>query len=318
MTYTHLTMEELCWIEHYFELGIPVKVIAKKLARALQTVYNVVNFIKEGRSIQEYYQNYRANKKRCGRKTKVLSDTDIEHIHEKQALGWTPDVIIHHEDNPLKLSVKTLYRRYRDDSRLDVKKLPMQGRRKPNGHMETRGRGSFCLTIHKRAEIFPDIANEFGHLEGDTIVGKDHQSRVITLAEKMYKSIITLKPSGTDATAVAERLDTWLSGLPKHTIKSITFDRGKEFALWKQLCNKHDIYIFFADVGSPSQRPLNEHSNGLLRRDGLPKQTDFNKLSEDEIQAVADFRNHIPRKSLGYKSPIEMLNTWVSGRYQVV
>ena len=95
--------------------------------------------------------------------------------------------------------------------------------------------------------------------------------------------------------------------LPKHTIKSITFDRGKEFAPWKGLCNKHDIYFFLADAGSPSQRPLNEHSNGLLRWDGLPKQTDFNKLSQDEIQAVGDFRNHIPRKSLGYKSPTEML-----------
>lgn len=316
MTYTHLTMTELCWIEQYVELGLAVTTIANKLSRALQTVYNVVNFLKQGRSIQEYFDRYQANKRQCGRKTKALSDSDIKHIHEKQALGWAPDVIIHHKDSPMKLSVKTLYRRYRDDPRLDVKKLPMQGRRKPNGHMETRGRGSFCLTIHERDKIFPDRAREFGHLEGDTIVGKDHGSRVITLAEKLYKPIIALKPDGTDATAVAQRLDTWLSGLPKHTIKSITFDRGKEFAQWKELCNKHDIYIFFADAGSPSQRPLNEHSNGLLRRDGLPKRTDFNKLSEDEIQAVADFRNHIPRKSLGYKSPTEMLTAWISGQHQ--
>lgn len=39
----------------YFEIGIPVKVIAEKLAWALQTIYNAVNFLKEGRSIQEYY-----------------------------------------------------------------------------------------------------------------------------------------------------------------------------------------------------------------------------------------------------------------------
>lgn len=199
-----------------------------------------------------------------------------------------------------------------------MKKLPIQGQRKPNGHIETWGLGSFCLTIHKRAEVFPDLANEFGHLEGDTIVGKDRKSCVITLAEKLYKSIITLKPSATDATAVAERLDAWLFCLPKHTIMSITFDRGKEFAQWREICNKHDIYIFFADAGSPSQRPLNEYSNGLLRQDGLPKQTDFNKLSEDEIQAVADFRNHIPRKPLGYKSPTEMLTAWINGQYQSV
>lgn len=316
MTYSHLTMKELCWIEHYHELGLAVKTIAKKLSRSLQTIYNVVNALRRGQSIQAYYEAYQANKKRCGRKKVQLSEEEIKHIQEKQALGWAPDVIVHHEDSPLTFSMKTLYRRYRDDSRLDVKKLPMKGKRRSNGHIETRGRGSFCLTIHDRAKIFPNLAHEFGHLEGDSIVGKDHQSRVITLAERLYKPIVALKPKRTDATAVAERLDEWLSDIPRHTFKSITFDRGKEFAQWKELSNKHDIYIFFADAGTPSQRPLNENSNGLLRRDGLPKRTDFNQLSEAEIQAVADYRNNIPRKSLGYKSPVEMLNTWISGRYQ--
>jgi IS30 family transposase len=193
----------------------------------------------------------------------------------------------------------------------------MQGLRKPKGHIERRGRGSFCLTIHERENIFPDMAKEFGHLEGDTIVGKNHRSRVITLAENLYKPIIALKLTGTDATAVAKRLGTWLSSLPKHIIRSITFDRGKDFSQWKRLCNKHDIYIFFADAGTPSQRPLNEHANGLLRRDGLPKGTYFNLWSEQNIQAVADFCNNIPRKSLDYKSPIEMLNTWISGQLQI-
>lgn len=316
MTYTHLTMKELCWIEHYYELGLAVKSIAEKLSRSLQTIYNIVNALRRGQSIQTYYDTYQANKRRCGRKRIHLSEEEIEHIHEKQAIGWAPDIIVHHEDSPLKLSMKTLYRRYRDDERLDVKKLPMKGKRCPNGHRETRGRGSFCLTIHDRAKIFPNLDREFGHLEGDSIVGKDHQSRVITLAERLYKPIIVLQPQRTDAAAVAERLDEWLSIVPRHTFQSITFDRGKEFAQWKYISNKHDIYIFFADAATPSQRPLNENSNGLLRRDGLPKRTDFNQLTETEIQAIADYRNNIPRKSLGYKSPMEMLNTWISGRYQ--
>ncbi|BDP96278.1 hypothetical protein EfmGK961_00940 [Enterococcus faecium] len=54
----------------------------------------------------------------------------------------------------------------------------------------------------------------------------------------------------------------------------------------------------FADPGTPSQRGLNEHSNGLLRKDGLYKAMDFNGVSETFIQSVASKRNHIPRKSL--------------------
>ena len=35
------------------------------------------------------------------------------------------------------------------------------------------------------------------------------------------------------------------------------------------------IFLFFADPGTPSQRGLNENSNGLLRKDGLPKANGF-------------------------------------------
>ncbi len=47
---------------------------------------------------------------------------------------------------------------------------------------------------------------------------------------------------------------------------------------------------------------LNENSNGLLRKDGLPKQMDFNEVDESFIQSIASKRNNIPRKSLNYKN----------------
>ncbi|NEN75374.1 IS30 family transposase, partial [Pelistega sp. NLN82] len=65
----------------------------------------------------------------------------------------------------------------------------------------------------------------------------------------------------------------------------------------------HDIDIFFADPGCPSQRGLNEHSNGLLRRHGLPKQTDFIGMTQPYLSSIAHKINMIPRKSLGYKTP---------------
>ncbi len=56
---------------------------------------------------------------------------------------------------------------------------------------------------------------------------------------------------------------------------------------------------------------LNEHSNGLLRRHGLPKQTDFNEISQEVLSAIADKRNNIPRKSLNYQTPLQVFLSYV-------
>ena len=82
-----------------------------------------------------------------------------------------------------------------------------------------------------------------------------------------------------------------VSSSQSYLFKSITFDCGKEFSNWKSISNAHDIDILFADPGCPGQRGLNEHSNGLLRRNGLPKQMDFTNISQNYLSAIADKRN---------------------------
>ncbi|MDQ8541573.1 hypothetical protein Q3F84_15075, partial [Enterococcus faecium] len=63
----------------------------------------------------------------------------------------------------------------------DIDTLPMRGKRKPNGHQEKRGKQQYQRSIHDRSDNYPDFNSEFGHLEGDTIVGIHHKSAVITL-----------------------------------------------------------------------------------------------------------------------------------------
>ncbi|WP_162012620.1 IS30 family transposase, partial [Streptococcus sp. S784/96/1] len=106
-----------------------------------------------------------------------------------------------------------------------------------------------------------------------------------------------------------ESVSKWMSQFPRHLFKSITFDCGKEFSNWKSISNKHDIDIFFTDPGCPGQRGLNEHSNGLLRRHGLPKQMDFKGISQKCLSAIAVRRNNIPRKSLNYQTPYQVFLT---------
>lgn len=72
----------------------------------------------------------------------------------------------------------------------DVTTLPIQGKRKPNGHKETLGKQSNKRTLDDRKKAYPSYQNEFFHLECDTIIGKNHKSAVITFAERVSKLII--------------------------------------------------------------------------------------------------------------------------------
>ncbi|TNV67780.1 IS30 family transposase, partial [Trichococcus shcherbakoviae] len=274
-------------------------------------IYNVYNFLKCGGTALEYFEQYKENKRRCGRTEIIFPAEEKEYIAKRSTEGWTPDVIIGRAERTFSCSVSTLYRRFKTGE-FNVLHLPMKGKRKPNGHQEKRGKQQYQRSIHDRPDNYPDFNSEFGHLEGDTIVGIHHKSAVITLVERLSKVIITIKPNGRKALDIETALNQWFSRFPKNFFKSITFDCGKEFSNWKAISNQHDIDIYFADPGTPSQRPLNENSNGILRRNGLPKSMDFNSVDESFIQSVASKRNNIPRKSLNYRTPLEVFLSYVS------
>lgn len=125
MTYTHLNTDELVMIEAYYYQNIAVTTISGRLKRSRMTIYNVINFLKEGHTALEYYQQY---KQRCGRRKVVLPEEQQVYITEKVAQGWTPDVIIGRKEMPIACSMRTLYRRFKEKM-FDKTTLPMKGNR---------------------------------------------------------------------------------------------------------------------------------------------------------------------------------------------
>ena len=83
MTYTHLTTDELVMIESYYHQNIKIVKIAEYLKRSRTPIYNVINFLKEGHTALEYYQQYKENKRRCGRRNIVLPKKQQSYIKEK-------------------------------------------------------------------------------------------------------------------------------------------------------------------------------------------------------------------------------------------
>ncbi|MDL2063800.1 IS30 family transposase [Lactiplantibacillus paraplantarum] len=307
MTYTHLTIDELTTIYSFWKLNKKAYRVAAALHRSAETVYRIYRFLDAGGTLIDYQQHYRRHKQHCGRKSIQLAPDELVYIQAKIQAGWQPDTIINRHERSFSCGVRTLYRIFKHDAfGLFAKDLPMHGQRHPNGYVERRGKaGQLGRDLKTRYQDYPNFKREFGHLEGDTVQGKNHQGAVTTLVERQTKVAIVLNSHTKSSQNVNRSLAAWLTKLPRHLFKSITFDNGKEFAGWRTIANQFDLNIYFAAVGAPNQRGLNENTNNLLRKDGLHHNLIMDQLSDEFVQAVASRRNHIPRKSLNYQTPLE-------------
>ena len=74
-------------IKAYFQENIKVLDIANSLRRSKQTIYKVINYLKEGHSAYDYYKQYKVNKNRCGRNKPSLSQAEKNFIQTHLAAG---------------------------------------------------------------------------------------------------------------------------------------------------------------------------------------------------------------------------------------
>ena len=138
-------------------------------------------------------------------------------------------------------------------------------------------------------------ASRPAHWEGDLIIGKNNRSAVATLVERSSRQTLTVAlPHGYDAASTADAVTAALVRQPRHLVKSLTWDQGREMARWQHIEDALGVKVYFCDPRSPWQRPTNEQTNGLLRR-WLPKGTDLN-IGPVRLAIVEDHLNTMPRK----------------------
>jgi IS30 family transposase len=97
-----------------------------------------------------------------------------------------------------------------------------------------------------------------------------------------------------------------LKALRNMPLKSITNDRGLEFAGHKKCSKKLKVKIFFCEPYTSSQRGSNENRIGILRQ-YFPKKFDLRNVTNKQIKKVELEMNNRPMKCLDWKTPYEIM-----------
>ena len=260
--------------------------------------------------------------------------------------AWSPEQIAcrlridYPEDPAMRISheaiYQSLYIQGRGALRRDLTACLRSGRALRMPRERVRGRGKSFVTdaimISERPQEVIDRAVP-GHWEGDLILGLCTARRSAPLSNAAralrccctcpaWTAINAAKGSrmvcllpGHGAEAVREAIAGSMRKLPEKLRQSLTWDQGAEMAQHASLRIDTGLEIYFCDPKSPWQRGSNENTNGLLRQ-YFPKGTDLSRHTAKELDAVAHAINTRPRKTLGCKTPAEVLDQFLVGQYE--
>ena len=287
------------------------KEIADKLGVHKSTVSREIN--KRGTPngyFAEVAQLHREKQRKKSRKKRRLSYSKRQnYICSKLELGWSPEQIagrLKLDAPALYVCKETIYQFLYGDPWAKEEKLYQylrygrKKRRKQTGRGVHRSRIPNRVSIHQR----PDIVEkriEYGHCESDSVL-YPHRMVINTVNELVTGRVAFTLLKNRTAKVTAEAL---INTIYRLKIISLSVDNGIEFTWHYYVTQNTGVPIYFADPYSSWQRGANENVNMLLRG-YLPKRTDIQHLTQQELDDIAFELNNRPRKRLGYRTPDEV------------
>lgn len=311
--YSQLSIEERKRIYSLIQHGKSNSEISKILARNRSTIWRELR--RNKKSPNHWYSSLHAHamakRRRKGRLLQSKFTPEIKYwIERKLGLQWSPEQISGRMPIELNLSVshEWIYS-YVYKDRLqggELYKNLRWGRRQRKKRNYRPRENLLRFASAKSIENRPEIVNKrerIGDWEGDSIVGSDKRTSLVTMVERKTLLSRIYKVETRTAKETRLRIIQMFNDTKgkKHTI---TFDRGVEFSDWKWIEKKTGVEVYFAHPYSAFERGTNENTNGLIRQ-YIPKKTDIKTFSHWQIKKIERRLNNRPRKKLGFLTPNE-------------
>lgn len=318
--YRRFSLEEREELSRSLSRGEGLREIAKCLGRHLSTLCREVsrNAV-DPKQYRAVLADSKAKQRRSTRQRKLdLFPVLREYVLAKLALRWSPEQIAHTlrrefpGDETMQISHEAIYTYLYVLPRGALKKelvgylrQERKARRPNTGLKDQRGQIPEMISLVERpaAVAYRSVP---GHWEGDLLMGRHHQSALGTLVERKTRWVFLVPLKGKDAESVRKAFGKTIKRVPKGLRKTLTYDQGKEMTEHQLFTKETKVKVYFAHPGSPWERGTCENTNGLIRQ-FFPKGTDFNRIPLKQIRWAEKLLNERPRKTLGFRTPKEVL-----------
>ena len=311
MNYHHLSIEERSCIRKYYLEGLSYRKIAQLIGRSPSTISREIRRnCTHMYDIPTYYphtaqKKYLLRRSYCHRGM-FWNQEVIDYIEEKLRATWSPEQI---SCTPCTLKMpswRTIYRWIYEKYLVNGNLKVLRHKGKTHGTKETRGKYNKGKSIRKRDKSVYK-RKEAGHWEADTVVSGMGKSKAcfVTLIERKTRYYIAMKLPDKKAATVEDAIVKLLSQYPDQLVKSITCDRGTEFANWANIEARLHCDVYFADPYCAWQKGSNENCNGLLR-EFYPKGRNLSRVAPATLKRNLALINARPRKVLQWASALDL------------
>ena len=321
-TYRQLDLDARRALFRLIEARTPVGEIAARLGRHPSTVYRELgrNRFRDGdRGFCGYFPLTAQDlaRRRRQRRRKLAADGELRaHVVGRLKDGWSPQQIAGRlkrepTDGGASVCHETIYRHvHGPEGRREALYHCLPKARRRRGRRHGRRPRSASIPRERWIENRPaEVENResFGHWEGDLLIFRREHSKanLTSLVERKSRFTFLLQNKDKRSAAVLGRVADALRPLPEDARRTITFDRGSEFAAYAALDRDLAVEAYFCDPHSPWQKGTVENANGRVRR-FLPREAEPGALTPTPLRRLADRLNDTPRRCLGYRTPREV------------